>query len=175
MKDRITDNDKKAIVDLLNETIRIEYHFIVNYPRLIDQLANIDGIPRESIPQSFEKLGKVSAKHFGLLWELIKKLGGEQQLRVGAIEKIVDSTTFLALQAERAKLALSLLQQAKTIAEHSQVKGLRRIWGKANATGEPKRSTILGILDAIIKDKNQHITQLKDAVSALNIQKEKLF
>ena len=40
--DRITEDGKKTIVSLLNKAIEIEYAFIFNYPRLIDQSVNIE-------------------------------------------------------------------------------------------------------------------------------------
>jgi len=42
--DRINEDSKKAIVSLLNKSIEVEYAFIFNYPRLIDQLVNIEPI-----------------------------------------------------------------------------------------------------------------------------------
>jgi len=42
--DRINEDGKKAIVRLLNKSIEVEYAFIFNYPRLIDQLVNIQPI-----------------------------------------------------------------------------------------------------------------------------------
>ena len=42
--DRINEDGKKAIVRLLNKSIEVECAFIFNYPRLIDQLVNIQPI-----------------------------------------------------------------------------------------------------------------------------------
>ena len=45
--DRITEEGKKALVDLLNKSIEVEYGMILNYPRILDQIKNIDKSQRE--------------------------------------------------------------------------------------------------------------------------------
>ena len=51
--DRINEDGKKAIVSLLNKSIEVKYAFIFNYPRLIDQLVNIEPITQEIIATKF--------------------------------------------------------------------------------------------------------------------------
>ena len=47
--DRITENAKRTMVDLLNRTIQLEYAYIINYPRLIDQIVAIEEVPDQQI------------------------------------------------------------------------------------------------------------------------------
>ena len=56
--DRITESGKKLIINLLREAIEIEYGFIVNYPRVVDQLVNIETIPQEEVAKKLELLAR---------------------------------------------------------------------------------------------------------------------
>ena len=173
--DRITEDGKKAIVGLLNESVKTEYSHIVNYPRFIDHLINIDRIPSESIPPSLEHLGKDSVRHFGLTFQLIKQLGDEPQWEIVVVARMPDPRYEISKQMEKEKLSLSLWQQAKSVAEQSQVKGLGGIlWSIRTLRGlldeAVGRNDVIRILGEMAKDEEHHIMLLQDAISALNIQ-----
>ena len=106
--DRITQDGKKAIVSLLKKSIEVEYAFIFNYPRLIDQLVNIEPITQERVAKKLGFLGKESIQHASWIMRLIEDFGGESQLPIEVIDRIVDVPSLLLKQLEREKLAQSL-------------------------------------------------------------------
>ncbi len=106
--DGITEDGKKAIVSLLNKSIEVEYAFIFNYPRLIDQLVNIEPITQENVAKKLELLGKESVQHAHWIMRLIENLGGEPQLPVEVIERMTDIPSLLLKQLDKEKLAQSL-------------------------------------------------------------------
>ena len=176
--DRITEDGKKAIVGLLNESVKTEYSHIVNYPRFIDHLVNIERIPSESIPPSLAHLGKDSVRHLGETIKLIEKLGGKPQWEIVVVARMPDPRYDLSKQMEKEKLSLSLWQQAKSVAEQSQVKGLGGIlWNTRTLRGlldeVVGRNEVIRILGELANDEEHHIVLLQDALSALNIQTQK--
>jgi len=117
----IKESGKKAIVDLLNKSLQVEYSFILNYPRIIDNLVIIK-IHDEQLIKDLEHVGKESTQHLGSLGQLIVQLGGEPRWRIEVIDRMVDVDRMLVQQLDKEKLALSLCQQAKHLAEQNRVK-----------------------------------------------------
>ena len=160
--DRITESGKKAIANLLNQSLSVEYGLILNYPRILDQLTNIDRVPDEQFTRDFERLGKESYKHSGLVIQLIVQLGGEPQWGVEVIDRMIDVGNMLALQLEKEKSALSIYQQAKLIAQQNQAKGkgvLGRLmtWGGEESREFVSRSTVINILNRLTNDEMGHM------------------
>jgi len=85
----IKENGKKAIVDLLNKSLQVEYSFILNYPRIIDNLVIIK-IHDEQLIKDLEHVGKESTRHLGSLGQLIVQLGGEPEWQIEVIDRMVD-------------------------------------------------------------------------------------
>ena len=174
--DRITEDGKKAIIRLLGESIKIEYAFIFNYPRLIDQLVNIEQIPQERVAEKLELLGKESVQHAGWIMRLIEDLGGEPQLPFEVLDRMTDIPSLLLKQLDKEKSVQSLFQQAKLVAEQNQVKG---IWAKIKTMdiGAPgmvkERSRTIRLLERLEIDEGRHIVLVQNIVSGLNIQTEK--
>ncbi len=170
---RITEKGKKAIVDLLNKSLRVEYAFIANYPRLIDQMVNIDQIPDEQTPKDLERLGSASYRHAGQIGQLIIRLGGEPNWRVEVIERIVDIHSMLIKQLEREKLAQSLYQQAKRVAEQNPVKS-KGFLDKLTALLNPElrdvteRSDTIRVLEHIAAEEYTHIRIVEDIIASLH-------
>jgi len=117
--DRITEGGKKAIVSLLNKSIEVEYAFIFNYPRLIDQLVNIEPITRQRVAKKLELLGKESVQHAHWIMRLIENLGGEPQLPIEVINRMTDIPSLLLKQLDKEKLVQSLFREARRVAEQS--------------------------------------------------------
>lgn len=69
---RITEDSKKIIISLPSKSLEIEYAFIFNYPRLIDQLVNIEPSPKEEAANKLELLGKESVQHAGWIMRMIE-------------------------------------------------------------------------------------------------------
>jgi len=169
--DRITEDGKKAIVSLLNKSMEVEYAFIFNYPRLIDQLVNIEPVTQESVAQKLELLGKESVQHAGWITRLIEGFGGEPQLPIGVIDRIVDVSSLLLKQLEREKLVQSLFQQAKRVAEQNQVEGIlakMKTKGALSPGMVKERSSTIHILERLEIDEGRHIKLVQNIISELN-------
>jgi hypothetical protein len=76
--DRITEDGKKAIAGILQKGLAVEYTHLVNYPRIIDQMLNINHIPEDDpCVTTLERLGKDSIRHANVVMHLTTQLGGE--------------------------------------------------------------------------------------------------
>lgn len=106
---------RHAVIRLLNEAIQTEYTFIVNYPRLIDHLANIDEIHDEQLSRDLEHLGKDSTRHLGLIGQIILELGRKPMWELTIIDRMTDVESLLAAQMDREKQALSLYEKVRDI------------------------------------------------------------
>ena len=60
----ITDEAKRDLIHVLNESLEIEYDMILNYPRMIEKLENIDKIHDEQLNYDLQLLGRQSIRHF---------------------------------------------------------------------------------------------------------------
>ena len=170
--DRITESGKKAIINLLAKAIEIEYTFIFNYPRLIDQLVNIEPITQEGVAKKLELLGKESVQHAGWIMRLIENLGGEPQLPVEVIERITDIPGLLLKQLDREKLVQSLFQQARRVAEQNQVEGIlakMKTKGALSPGSVAERSSTIHILERLEIDEGKHIKLVQDIIAELNL------
>ncbi len=170
--DRITEDGKKAIVSLLNKSIEIEYAFIFNYPRLIDQLVNIEPLTQESVAKKLELLGKESVQHAGWIMRLIENLGGEPQLPVEVIDRMTDIPSLLLKQLDKENLAQSLFQQARLVAEQNQVEGIlakMKTMGALSPGSVAERSSTIHILERLEIDEGRHIGLVQNIISELNL------
>ena len=170
--DRITEDGKKAIVSLLNKSIEVEYAFIFNYPRLIDQLVNIEPITQESVASKLELLGKESVQHAGWIMRLIENLGGEPQLPFEVIDRMTDIPSLLLKQLDKEKLVQSLFQQAKLLAEQNQAKGIlarMKTKGALSPDMVKERSRTIRVLERLEIDEGRHIKLVPNIISELNL------
>ncbi len=170
--DRITESGKKSIINLLGKSIEIEYAFIFNYPRLIDQLVNIERITQERVAEKLELLGKESIQHAGWIMRLIENLGGESQLPVEVIDRMTDIPGLLLKQLDKEKLVLSLFQQAKRVAEQNQVEGIlakMKTKGALSPGSVAERSSTIRILERLEIDEGKHIGLVQNIISELNL------
>ncbi len=170
--DRITEDGKKAIVSLLNKSIEVEYAFIFNYPRLIDQLVNIEPITQERVAKKLELLGKESVQHAHWIMRLIENLGGEPQLPVGVIGRMTDIPSLLLKQLDKEKLAQSLFQQAKLVAEQNQAEGIlvkMKMMGVGSRNMVKERSSTIRVLERLEIDEGRHIKLVQSIFFELNL------
>ncbi len=170
--DRITEDGKKTIVSLLNKSIEVEYAFIFNYPRLIDQLVNIEPIAQESVAKKLELLGKESVQHAHWIMQLIEGLGGEPQLPFEVIERMTDIPSLLLEQLDKEKLVQSLFQQAKLVAEQNQAEGIlakMKTMGASSSGMVKERSRTIHILERLEIDEGRHIGLAQNIISELNL------
>ncbi len=170
--DRITEDGKKAIVSLLNKSIEVEYAFIFNYPRLIDQLVNIEPIIQESVAKKLELLGKESVQHAGWIMRLIENLGGEPQLPVEVIDRMTDIPSLLLKQLDKEKLVQSLFQQTRLLAEQNQAKGILAKMKTMEVGARDmvkERSRTIRVLERLEIDERRHIPLVQNMISELNL------
>ncbi len=172
--DRITNDGKKAIVSLLNKSIEVKTCCICNYPRLIDQLVSIEPTTQESVAEKLQLLSREAVQHASWIMRLIEDFGGEPQLPIEVMDRIVDVPNLLLKQIEREKLAQSLFQQAKRVAEQSQVEGIlakMRTMGALSPGMVAERSSTIRILQRLEIDEGRYIVLLQNIISELNLQR----
>ena len=171
----IKENGKKAIADLLNKSLQVEYSFILNYPRIIDNLVIIK-IHDEQLIKDLEYVGKESVWHFGWVGQLIVQLGGESQWGIEVIDRMVDVDRMLVQQLDKEKLALLLFQQAKHLAEQNRVKvKVKDFFGRLIRMQDElpvdvvNINDVISVLDHIIIDEKKHIRLVEDSIATLNM------
>ena len=164
----IKENGKKAIVDLLNKSLQVEYSFILNYPRIIDNLVIIK-IHDEQLIKDLEHVGKESTR-------LIVQLGGEPKWQIEVIDRMVDVDRMLVQQLGKEKLALSLCQQAKHLAEQNRAKvKVKDFFGRLIRMQDElpidvvNINDVISVLDRIIIDEKKHIRLVEDSIATLNV------
>jgi len=170
--DRITEDAKKAIVSLLNKSMEVEYAFIFNYPRLIDQLVNIEPITQERVAKKLELLGRESVQHAHWIMQLIENLGGEPQLPIKVIDRMTAIPSLILKQLDKEKLVQSLFQQAKLAAEQNQAEGILakiKIVGVKPPDTVNERSRTLRVLERLEIDEGRHIKLVQNIISELNL------
>lgn len=167
---------RHAVTRLLNEAIHTEYTFIVNYPRLIDHLANIDGIRDEQLSRDLEHLGKDSTRHLGLIGQIILELGGKPMWELDTIDRMTDVEDLLDTQMTREKKALSLYEEVRGVirqdSERRRQRGfLDRLFKKENElpVGTMQSDALVSTFDGIIGDEYLHVRLIQDMVGALKM------
>ena len=88
--DRITEDAKRGIVNILNRIVGVEYRFIANYPRSIDQMVTIEGVEDQQLADDLERLGHESGLHLHTCVQLITRLGGTSIWQVQPRERVID-------------------------------------------------------------------------------------
>lgn len=178
--DRITDDGKRAIVSILNEGLAVEYTHIINYPRFIDQLVNINGLPDDDpCIVVLKKLGEESVRHTNIVMGLITELGGKPQLVVEPAERMSDVFGMCHKQMEREKENLVLFQQAKAVAQNKQMKASKRkleetINAIRDRIGDTVgKSKVIQLLTKLEYDELSHMKLLDTVISDLAQHKNK--
>ncbi len=172
----IKESGKKAIVEILNKALQVEYTKIVNYPRLIDRIVTVDHIHDEQLNKDLEQVGKDSTRHLGWVGELILKLGGKPIWQIEVIDRLVDAENMLTHQLGKEKEALSLYQEAKRVVERNKVKvQVRDFFGRLIRMEDELPYDVVNIddvfstLDRIIIDEQRHIKLVHDSIATLNM------
>lgn len=171
--DRITDSAKRAMIDILNRAIQLEYAYIINYPRLIDQIVAIEEVPDQQIVDDLETLGKDSTEHLGIVGELITRLGGKALWRVNVIERIVDVDKLIEQQVAWEKAAMPLYIEAKRLAQNNPVRAtvlgekLRVLFG-AEPDPTPRGETIR-LLEHLASQERTHLRLIEDILATYRI------
>lgn len=175
--DRITEEGKRAIVDLLNKGIHAEYGMVLNYPRILDQIANIDKSQTEDFINNAERFGKDSFRHATIVAKLIEELGGEPEFEMLTIDRMIDVNKALVEQLGKEKLAESLYKQARLIAQNNQAKEkgvfakLRGMWEEPKK--DVSRSEVIERLKRLELDEMGHTKRVETMLLQTNIEPEK--
>ena len=172
--DRITEEGKRAIVDLLNKGIHAEYGMAMNYPRILDQIVNIDKSQSEEFINNAERFGKDSFRHATIVAKLIEELGGEPEFEMLTIDRMVDIHSLFVGQLGMEKLAESLYKEARLIAQNNQAKK-KGVFGKLMSIGEePKkdvsRSEVIERLKRLELDEMGHTKRVETMLLQINIE-----
>jgi bacterioferritin (cytochrome b1) len=103
MKKKVTGSSE--LLDLLNQTLELEYTLIIYYPRIASAIQDPEA------KQLAQSLGTASIGHADTVANAITKLGGTPHWSFGAFPNERDLKKIFLDQLEKEKLALKLHQQ----------------------------------------------------------------
>lgn len=93
------------LLDVLNQTLELEYTLIIHYPRIASAIQDAE------TKQLAQSLGTASIIHFDTVTNAITKLGGTPRWSFEAFPEELDLKKIFQIQLEKEKLALKLHQQ----------------------------------------------------------------
>lgn len=101
-KKAITDS---KLLDVLNQTLELEYTLIIHYPRIASAIQDAE------TKQLAQSLGTASIAHFDTVTNAITQLGGVPRWSFESFPHELDLKKIFQIQLEKEKLALKLHQQ----------------------------------------------------------------
>ena len=167
----ITDQAKKAIAELCNESLVVEYDMILNYPRIIDHIVNIEKIKDDQLVKDIEKLGRESLGHFGIIDGMIRSLGAETVWLPSILPRLVGVTSFLERQLEKEKIVRNLYTEARkiAIANKTTVKigGIFNLFRTKDISEKDiiPFEQVIRNLDRLVLDEMRHIKIVEDSIA----------
>ncbi len=90
------------LLDLLNQTLELEYSLIVHYPRIANS------IPNEEVKKLVNQLGGGSIAHLDAVANAITKLGGTPKWVIGTFPDETNMMNIFKIQLEKEETALRL-------------------------------------------------------------------
>lgn len=93
------------LLDVLNQTLELEYTLIIHYPRIAEAIRDV------VTKQLAQSLGTASISHFDTVSKAITKLGGVPHWSFEPFPQGLDLKKIFQLQLEKERLALKLHQQ----------------------------------------------------------------
>jgi bacterioferritin len=93
------------LLDLLNQTLELEYTLIIHYPRIASAIQDAEA------KQLAQSLGTASVVHFDTVTNAITKLGGVPRWSFEPFPDELDLKKIFQIQLEKEKLALKLHRQ----------------------------------------------------------------
>jgi bacterioferritin len=93
------------LLDVLNQTLELEYTLIIHYPRIASAIQDAE------TKQLAQSLGAASITHFDAVTNAITKLGGVPRWSFEPFPHEVNIKKIFQIQLEKEKLALKLHQQ----------------------------------------------------------------
>ena len=129
------------LMDLLNQTLELEYTLIIHYPRIASAILDSEA------KQLAQALGTASVAHADTVAHAITKLGGTPHWSFGPFPAERDLKKIFQSQLEKEKLALKL---------HQQIIGL--------TTDSSIRSNFIGLA----KEEESHVKIAEKIISRLS-------
>lgn len=109
MAHKSTALDFSRVVDLLNQTLKLEYSLIVNYPRLASAIKN------DQTRQMTLTLGTDSIQHADIVANAITAMGGTPNWLFEPLPLEMDIVDIFKKQLEKERLALRSYQQGMNL------------------------------------------------------------
>lgn len=170
----ITENAKRAVVSLLNESLQIEYEFMMNYPRCIEVLVNIHKITDEQLISDIKTCGEDSTRHFDDISQLIERLGGKPVWKTSPIGQMDDVSSRIADQLKREFAVLAIFEGINHILQQNKakIKGWKFFGKTFTVRSEPQENPVTfneikNIMDIEISDEKKHIRLAEDSIATI--------
>lgn len=94
--------DSPGIIELLNQSLRLEYGLIIHYPRIASSIDN------EEAKETAMRLGEYSTRHADVVANAIRELGGEPIWSFDSFPESENLAQIFRAQLDKENLALSL-------------------------------------------------------------------
>ena len=169
--DIISEEGKSQIVAILNKGIEIEYEFVANCPRVVDHIFHLHSFEDPELQSDLDRLTRDSLNHASMAERTIALLGGQSQMRIAPIDRIVDIRARLEDQLDRERAARALYLEAKDVAERHQLRGITGIVrGLLNNQKDSlaRRSNIIEVFDRLATEELAHIELTERIISRLD-------
>jgi hypothetical protein len=174
--DRITESAKHRIVSILNQIAEVEYKFIVNYPRTIDQIVTIEGVEDQQLIDDLERLGNESGYHLNACIQLITRLGGTSMWQIQPRDRTIDLEARGEDQIAGERLANRLYSEAAKIAEDNPVKSgfFNKLRPSLDAETDPvSRTETIRLLRHMADQELTHERILKDCLATFRAMRKR--
>jgi len=172
----ITDDAMRAVANLCNKAILVEYDVIFSYPKIIDHITNFEKIKDDLLIHDIEILGKDSLGHYKIMDTLITRLGYESTWQAGVLPRIVGVLDVMENQLIKERLARDTYLEAKKVVLNNKKKvRVREFFGKIirvrDGIGEDIMTAdeIVNSLDRLIMDEERHARLVEDSIATLTM------
>lgn len=164
----ITDQAKRAIAAVFNESVVAEYSMILNYPRIIDHIVNIEKITDKQLIDDINKLGTDSLHHFGVTDRIIGTLGSKIVWEPSTLPRLVGVPDMLEAQLKNENAARAFYIEARKIAAVNKATyksgGFFSAFTQRNKPEEIiiRYDLLIRDIDRLILDEERHIRIVED-------------
>ncbi len=170
----ITEDGKRAVMSLLNDSLQIEYEFMMNYPRCIEILVNKHKITDEQLIGDIKICADDSTRHFNEISQLIESLGGKPVWKTSVIGQWDDIPSRINDQLKREKEVLAIFKDINRILQQNKVEIKdRKFFGKTfTVRSEPQEAVVTlneikSIIDRETSDEIKHIRLAENSIATI--------
>jgi len=178
--DTISMDAMKAVANLCNQIVLVEYEMILGYPRLIDHLTQFEKIKDKEILDNLDRLGKDSLGHFSRIDRLMAQFGIPMKWTTNLLPRIVDPIHVLNAQLNKEREALELYETARKIVINSKKEAkprglISRLFGREKDKEESVISAdeVIFLLERHKQDEGRHIRLVEDSIATLKALRKK--